>query len=72
MHQIRSYRFSVVTLLLVEIVYQTVQKSSCEVAVAGMDDESGRLVDNEHVVVFVYNVQGDVFRHYVEFMWRIR
>lgn len=49
-----------------QVMGQGVDKRPGEMAVTGMDDHSGRLVDDKHIVIFIDYVQGNVLWKYLQ------
>lgn len=63
-------RSAVVALLVLEIIKEAIEEGAGEIAVAGMDNESGRFVDDEDIGIFVDNIGVDRLGEDFEIVWR--
>ena len=71
MDEVGLYRLPVAPGLALEVVEQAVEQGAGEVAVAGMDHQSGLFVHNQHIIVFVYRLEGDGLRQQLGFVRRL-
>ena len=47
-----------------------IDESAVVVAMTGVHDKSGLLVDNEYIIVFIYNINRDILRNDLTFITR--
>ena len=45
-----------------EMIEESVDECACEITDSGMDDQPGLLVKDEEMVIFIYNIERNVFR----------
>ena len=48
------------------MIEQGVDEGAVEMAVTGMDDHSGRLVHDKHIVIFINYIERDILRNQVD------
>ena len=70
MHQIGHNGLPVTASLALEVIEQAVEQGAGEVAIAGVDHQSGLFVHDEYVVVLVGDVEGNGFGQQFSFVWR--
>ena len=58
--------FGIGLLLEAQVEGQGVHQRAVVVAVSGVHHHAGRLVHHQHVIVFIYYIQGNVFREYLQ------
>ena len=58
-------------LLVLIVVEEAVEEGACEVAVAGVDDEAGTLVDHENILVLIDDVEGYGLGEHLEVVRRL-
>ena len=49
-----------------EMVGQSIDESAVEMAMTRMDNHSGRLVDDQEIIIFIYDIQGNILRQDLE------
>ena len=47
---------------ILEMISESIKKSSVEVAMTWMYDETCLLIDDDDIIVFIYNIQRNIFR----------